>query len=79
MASPGEAPLPLPHHPSMAGEHTLAGRALGLQWSGDRQVGRGALGAGEGVGVVKMHEEDQNVQTSSYKINKPWGWNGDYS
>ena len=31
------------------------------------------MGAGEGVGVGKMHEEDQNVQTSSYKINKPWG------
>lgn len=35
--------------------------------------GKWGLGAGEGAGVVKMHEEDQNVQTSSYKINKLLG------
>lgn len=33
-------------------------------------------------GVGGMGEGDQKVQTSSYKINKVWGWNvqhGDYS
>ena len=35
-----------------------------------------------GWGVGKMGEEGQKVQTSSYKINKSWGYNvqhGDYS
>ena len=49
-------------------------------------VARGVSGAwwgcGMGGGVGKIHEGGQKIQTSSYKINKPCGWNaehGDYS
>ena len=40
------------------------------------------LPEGRGVGVGKMGEGGQKVQTSSYKINKSWGYNvhhGDFS
>ena len=34
-----------------------------------------ARGGGRGWGVGEMGEGGQKVQTSSYKINKSWGYN----